>query len=443
MEPSSAQSGWPGTGWDGNNVTSVRNIKRRSAIRRWCRHSAGAATALVAVLFASGCATTPRGVLLPVQDTELSSSRVNMLVATTRLQDPDPAEYFSGERGPTLSFAEFTVSIPPDGSRKAGDVQWPKSVPGNPATDFVTLKANLIGLPEARSWIQRTVKKVPQRRVLVFIHGFNNRFDDAVFRFAQIVHDGRAPVVPVLFTWPSRGSVLAYGYDRESNAYSRNALEQTLRALALDPAVGEISILAHSMGNTVALEALRQMAIRDGRVAAKVRNVLLAAPDVDVDLFRQAVVDMGDKRPNFTLFVSQDDRALAVSSRVWGDGVRLGAIDPDQEPYRSGLERAGITVLNLSKLQTGDRLNHAKFAQSPEVVQIIGQELVKGQTLTDSRISVGDRIIQVTAGAAAAVGTTAGLAVSTPIAIVDPSTRSGLKGQFDSLGQAVSGAVTP
>jgi esterase/lipase superfamily enzyme len=47
--------------------------------------------------------------------------------------------------------------------------------------------------------------------VLVFIHGFNNRFDDAVFRFAQIVHDADARVVPVLFTWPSRGSVLAYG----------------------------------------------------------------------------------------------------------------------------------------------------------------------------------------------------------------------------------------
>ena len=53
-------------------------------------------------------------------------------------------------------------------------------------------------------------------QVLVFIHGFNDRFEDAVFRFAQVVHDSDAPVVPVLFTWPSRGSVLAYGYDRES-----------------------------------------------------------------------------------------------------------------------------------------------------------------------------------------------------------------------------------
>ncbi len=105
------------------------------------------------------------------------------------------------------------------------------------------------------------------------------------------------------------------------------------------------------MGNWVTLEALRQMAIRDGRVAPKIRNVLLAAPDVDVDLFREAIMDMGKQRPGFTLFVSQDDRALAVSRRLWGDAVRLGAIDPEQEPYRSEMEQAGITVLNLSKLR--------------------------------------------------------------------------------------------
>jgi esterase/lipase superfamily enzyme len=125
------------------------------------------------------------------------------------------------------------------------------------------------------------------------------------------VHDSDAQVVPILFTWPSRGSVLAYGYDRESTAYSRNAFESLLKAISRDPGVGEISILAHSMRTSLALETLRRMAIRDGRVAPKIRNMLLAAPDVDVDLTREAIVDMGSReyRPSFTLFVSQDDWA--------------------------------------------------------------------------------------------------------------------------------------
>jgi esterase/lipase superfamily enzyme len=398
--------------------------------------------AVVVLIGLNACASL-RGTLVPVEESVPGASRVDMLVATTRMRANDPEEFFSGNRGPELSFAEFTVSIPPAANRKEGEVQWPRSVPGNPATDFVTLKADVIDRPQAAAWLRRTVRQVPQRRVLVFIHGFNNRFDDAVFRFAQIVHDAGTPVVPVLFTWPSRGSVLAYGYDRESNTYSRNALETTLRTLASDPAVGEISILAHSMGNWVTLEALRQMAIRDRRVASKIRNVLLAAPDVDVDLFREAIMDMGKERPGFTLFVSQDDRALAVSRRLWGDAVRLGAIDPEQEPYRTEMERAGITVLNLSKLRSGDPLNHSKYAESPEVVRIIGRELAEGQTLTDSRVGVGDRIIQVTTGAAAAVGTAAGVAVSAPFAVVDPRTRQNFQSHVESIEQSVSGAVSP
>ncbi|MCB8821118.1 alpha/beta hydrolase [Microvirga rosea] len=388
-----------------------------------------------------GCATV-EGALIPVEATVPGASKVDILVATTRMRATDPKQFFSGNRSPEPSFAEFLVSIPPEANRRQGEVQWPRRVPGNPATDFVTLKAEIMSRAQAMGRFHQLVRQGPQRRVLVFIHGFNNRFDDAVFRFAQIIHDAGAPVVPVLFTWPSRGRVLAYGYDQESNTYSRNALESTLGTLAADPAVGEISILAHSMGNLVALEALRQMAIRDGHIAHKIRNVLLAAPDVDVDLFRKAVLDMGKPRPAFTLFVSQDDRALAISRRVWGT-VRLGAVNPEEEPYRSELEGTGITVLNLSGLRTGDSLNHSKFARSPEVVRMIGQELIKGQTLTDSRIGLGDRIIQVTTGAAAAVGTAAGLAVSAPVAIIDPQTRDTFGSYADDLGRNLSGTLAP
>jgi esterase/lipase superfamily enzyme len=90
----------------------------------------------------------------------------------------------------------------------------------------------------------------------------------------------------VLFTWPSRASVFAYGYDRESTNLSRDGLEQVLNMLARDPAVSEVTILAHSMGNWLTLEVLRQMAIRDRRVPAKIRNVMLAAPDASPELVR-------------------------------------------------------------------------------------------------------------------------------------------------------------
>jgi esterase/lipase superfamily enzyme len=230
--------------------------------------------------------------------------------------------------------------------RQIGEVQWPRQIPGDPATDFVTLRADYINdRPQALATFRRLVRATPEKHVLVFVHGYNNRFEDAVFRFAQFVHDSGAQVVPVLFSWPSKGSSFAYEYDRESASYSRDALEDGLRMLAKNPEVVEISILAHSMGNWVTLEALRQMAIRDGKVAAKIRTVVLAAPDVDVDVAREDIAAMGPQRPNFTLIVSKGE--------VWG-GPRLGAIDPDIEPYKSELAREKIDVVNLTNVHSAD-----------------------------------------------------------------------------------------
>ncbi len=360
-----------------------------------------------------------------------------MAVATTRQRSNTPGQMFTGERGRAIDFANIVVSVPPDAQRKKGDVQWPKKLPGNPATDFVTVKAEDMDLAQARAWFNRKIKASPRRQALVFIHGFNNRFEDAVYRFAQIVHDSDASVVPILFTWPSRGSVLAYGYDRESTNYSRDALELLLKSLADDPNVEEVSILAHSMGNWVALEALRQMAIRDKRIAPKIKNVMLAAPDVDVDVFRRQMVDIGPKGPNFTLFVSQDDRALKFSRRVWGNVERLGQIDVAREPFASEMAADRITVIDLTRLHTDDKLNHAKFAASPEVVQLIGTRLASGQTMTDSHVALGDKLVAVTTGAAASVGTAAGLIVTAPVAVLDARTRDSYDDQVRAWGASL------
>jgi esterase/lipase superfamily enzyme len=346
-----------------------------------------------------------------------------MIVATTRSASDVPGEMFSGQRGLQPAFAELTVSIPPAGAHTTGEVEWPHELPSNPETDFATLKAQAVTRDEARAWFHEAVAKAPDRSVLIFIHGFNNRFEDAVYRFAQIVHDSGARSVPVLVTWPSRGSLLAYGYDRESTNYTRNALEALFQILARDPAVGEVSILAHSMGNWLALEALRQMAIRNGRLPPKFKNVMMAAPDVDVDVFRTQIADMGEPRPKFTLFVSRDDRALAVSRRVWGSTARLGAIDPEQEPYKAELDQYEVNVIDLTKVQAGDRLHHTKFAESPEIVQLIGARLASGQTMTDSHVGFGEKIITATTGIAGTMGAAAGLVIAAPVAALDPETR--------------------
>jgi esterase/lipase superfamily enzyme len=325
-----------------------------------------------------------------------------MLVATTRRAVADPGKLFSGERGNGLSFANIIVSVPPDRTREAGEIQWPKTSPGNPATDFVTASVSRLDGRAARAWLDSHGSAANKHRVLIFVHGYNNRFGDAVFRAAQLVHDSGAEVTPILFTWPSRGSVFAYGYDRESANLSRDAFENLLTMLVRDSAVREIDILAHSMGNALVLETLRQMAIRDRRIPSKIDDVMLAAPDVDVDVFANEIEDMGDPHPRFTLFASRDDKALALSSWIWGSDARLGAIDPKAEPYRSKLEAKHVSVFDLTDIKSEDGANHNKFVNSPDLIQVIGNRLAMGQTLSDSHEGAADKLL----GAAAnGVGT--------------------------------------
>ena len=379
--------------------------------------------ALLAMSLLLGCAGRPKGVMTPVVVTQPEGlSQVDMLVATTRQPTGDPATLFSGERSPMLFLTDVAVSIPPDSRRKPGSVQWPRQLPPNPETDFaVTRVVKLTRGEEARDWFRLHNK---DGHVLVFVHGFNNRYEDAVFRLAQIVHDSGAQTTPMLFTWPSRARVFDYNYDKESTNYSRTALEDALRTLAGAPNVKDITILAHSMGTWLTMEALRQMGIRDGRIAPKIENVILASPDIDLDVFAKQWVDMGPHRPKFTLFVSQDDRALAASSFISGDVSRLGAIDPTAEPYRTQLETAGITAIDLTRVESDDGLHHDKFAESPEIVQLIGQRIIKGQTLTDSQISLGDGITAVVAGTARGVGTVTAATISAPVKLLEQPTQS-------------------
>jgi esterase/lipase superfamily enzyme len=365
----------------------------------------GKAFLVVLAFGLASCATTPGNVFLPVATTSPDASSVDLLVATTRRPADAPGELYSGERGPSLTFANIVVSIPPDSARQAGEIEWPKSSPGDPATDFVATKVSRLDDKAARRWLNSHGSVAAKHRVLVFVHGYNNRFSDAVFRAAQLVHDSGAEVTPILFTWPSRGSLFAYGYDHESASYSRDSLQQLLDMLTRDPAVREVDILAHSMGNWLVLETLRQMGIRDRHISSKVNDVMLAAPDVDFDVFGTEIADMGHPHPNFTLFAARDDKALAVSSWVWGDDARLGAIDPKAEPYATRLAAEHVNVFDLTDLKSADSLNHSKFVNSPELVRLVGARLASGQTLSVDREGIGDRILGAAASGLGAVET--------------------------------------
>ena len=369
-----------------------------------------------------GCSSRPYGGLV-LGTTAPGAHTVDLLVATTRAPVVEPpGVMFGGARGKGLQFADIVVSVPPDSARKAGEVQWPSQAPGDPSLDFVTVRADRMDLAQAKADFNARVLRTPGRKVLLFVHGYNTRFEEAVYRFAQIVHDARVDVAPVLFTWPSGGNAIDYVYDRDSAMYSRDALETVLQALANNPNVGSISILAHSMGNYLAVEALRQMSIRDRGLPPKIRDVMLASPDIDTDVFRRQIAEIETEptSTHFTLFVSRDDKALGLSSFLARDSTRLGALDPTKEPYSSMLEEARVHVIDLTNVASNDSANHSKFATG-EVVSAIGDRLAAGQALSDGKPGLVESLGAFTGGAIGTAASVATGAITAPTRLVDPT----------------------
>jgi esterase/lipase superfamily enzyme len=346
---------------------------------------------LMVALACGSCAGRPlQGVLVPTTEAAEGTARVPILIATTRQRaTDDTGEMFSGERADAMSYARIAVSIPPDDARKIGQIQWPMAPPGDPKRDFVTVSTEYLDKRSFGTAITSVARSTRRNRAMIFVHGFNNRFDDATYRLAQIVQDSKAPVIPILFSWPSRGIVnlRAYEYDRESASQSRESLAQLMDAVALSPSVRDVTILCHSMGCQLTLEALRSRSQHAGRIGAKVKNVLLVAPDVDVNVFREQMKQMGAARPRFALFLSQDDHALKLSKSLWGGGTRLGDVNPELEPYKSNFEREKILVFDLTHLES-DAHSRA-FDDVTSVMGMIERRLAAGQQLAEETSRAG------------------------------------------------------
>jgi esterase/lipase superfamily enzyme len=382
-----------------------------SSGRRHGRAARPGVRAMMAIAIIAGlasCAGNRFGYLVPVAG-DGGATTVHMLAVTTRAPSEDAGVAFSGERGEEVSFADIAVSLPP--GRKPGTVQWPRTSPGNPQTDFVVTSMKPMDRAGLPAWF--TQAGGDHRRVFVYVHGFNTRFDRAVFRMAQLTYDSDVNAAPVLYSWPSRGQVLDYRRDLDNASYSRSDLANLLEVASNSSAVDEIVILAHSMGSWVAVEALRQIALEKGGVPPKITNLILASPDLDIGVFRRQVQEMGQSRPSITLFVSQADRALRLSAVLSRGATRLGSVNLEDENYRRELgDLDGVTVLDLTALKSGDRINHSVYAKSPEVVRLIGERLIEGQVITDTGVSPIDTL-----------GNAAGLAATAPIRVFEAGRR--------------------
>lgn len=155
-----------------------------------------------------------------------------------------------------------------------------------------------------------------ERAVLIFIHGYNVRFGDAAIRAAQIGFDLKVPGVTALYSWPSSGEVGAYLSDADSIAASEPFLIEFIERISKAAGTAKIHIIAHSMGNLGLVRALTSNLARERLHHIKFGQIFLAAPDIDIRLFKQLAEIYPKCSEKTTIYISAADTALSISEWV-------------------------------------------------------------------------------------------------------------------------------
>ncbi len=225
----------------------------------------------------------------------------------------------------------------------------------------------------------------------VFIHGFNNSFEEAITRTAELWYDLGFDGPPITYSWPSRGGsfwtgVFGYFADSETIKWSVDHLAGFLldlvdetsadRLAANEPA--RIHLVAHSMGSRLLTQALLQVADDLNRLDGPVFcDVILAAPDIDRDVFRDVIVlDLLRSRvaEHYTLYASSSDNVIKTSQRL-------------QSYPRAGNADEGLVAIRHDQFDTIDAsavasgrlaLNHDYFITEPRVLQDLIEILRRG-----------------------------------------------------------------
>ncbi|MGL4636238.1 MAG: alpha/beta hydrolase [Beijerinckiaceae bacterium] len=284
----------------------------------------------------------------------------SILAVTTRrpAKGALKAPWFGHERNAKPQFAQ-TVFHAPDGSLTGqAQAMW---------SGKWTVKSVSLHQGEMSEGL---LPAVQDREILLYIHGYKESFESAATGAVELAQGIGFSGKTMLFSWPSKAALLDYGYDRESAMFSRDALEETLTLLLADGGAAKVHIVAHSMGTLLTIETLRQIWARQGdALAGRLGAVVLASPDIDLDLFTNALQRLRSLLPKITVISSTSDKALEVSRRLAGGVSRVGAASREQ------LEQLGVKVVDASDHGGWAVIKHDLFLTDPDVRQVVRRSI--------------------------------------------------------------------
>lgn len=240
-----------------------------------------------------------------------------VLYATSRMPNPARTGYLD-ERGTELHYGRTMVTIPKGHLTGSLGTQGRLFAPdtrlfiGAGNIEFHSLDS-FMKLAKSPAGAARTAN---DDYLLVFIHGYNNSFEDAALRAAQLGYDLDVPPNSMMFfSWAARKRYPTYTYDEATADASEIHLEAFLKTVRAAAAGRKVHIIAHSMGNRPLMRVIARMQVPAG-AGKPFGQIMLAAPDLDRDVFMHYADNYLRVAERTTVYLSPFDFALRLSTSM-------------------------------------------------------------------------------------------------------------------------------
>ena len=248
------------------------------------------------------------------------SSSVSIFFATDRqpIQEPESMVKFGSKRQPDGSLVYGTCSISIPKAHKTGHIESPEwfrlEFRPNPAKHIAILKTTTLAEEAFIERIRATVASSKAKDAFIFVHGYNTTFENAAIRTGQMAFDLSFIGAPILYSWPSKGAIKDYPSDEANVIWTSKHFERFLVLIAERCGTEKIHVIAHSMGNRAVCDALRALSLSTpvGETVL-LHHLVLAAPDIDADTFRELTDALRKMSGHITLYSSSADKAIKAS----------------------------------------------------------------------------------------------------------------------------------
>ncbi len=310
---------------------------------------------------------------------------------------------YSGNRGRKLLLGRAVVTVPLQHQVPNVERPWKITIPyfnitvyeqaEDPKKHFTIQDIKRLGKDDFLKLVRQRLgaSERDKNQALVFIHGYNNTFDGALYRTAQVAYDLRFDGVPFMYSWPSGGGLSSYTYDRDSSRQAEPYLREFLQIVINETGAKSINIIAHSMGNLPLLHVLREIKLlAANKPDVRINQIILAAPDVDRDVFINLARTISGIGSGITLYASSSDKAM-LASRTFGGGIpRAGDVPASGPVIVAGIDTIDVTAVSTELLA----INHSGYARSKALLNDIELLIRTGERPPEKRIPILERVEQ-------------------------------------------------